>query len=56
MKEVPFLTLDARHDVTYFWLLSSLCAKVVGATSSDGFLIPTEFCTKFFDRNVLHTI
>jgi len=33
--------MDAHYDVTYFWLFVEFfaCAKVVGATSSEGFLV-----------------
>jgi len=42
--------VDARYAVTYFWLLN-LCAKVFGATSSEGFLVSVIirlFCTVAF--------
>jgi len=42
VKNVPFSVGYARHDVTHFWLLVE-CAKVVGATSSDGFLVKAKF-------------
>jgi len=31
--------MDVRYEVTCFWLFVELCAKVVGATSSDGFSV-----------------
>jgi len=32
--------MDTHYDITYFWLLSSsVCAKVLGVTLSEGFLI-----------------
>ena len=31
--------MDARYDMTYFWLFVVVSAEVVGATSSEGFLV-----------------
>jgi len=45
MKNVPFSTTDARYDVTcdvFGVACLVLSAKVVGATSSEGFLIDNK--------------
>jgi len=39
-EEYTFSDLDACYDVTYFLVVCRvLCPKVVGATSSEGFLV-----------------
>ena len=44
MKNVPFSAMDAHYDATHFSLfVRVLCAKVVGATSSEGFLMKLVF-------------
>jgi len=42
VKNVPFSAGYARHDVMHFWLFVE-CAKVVGATSSEGVLVKAKF-------------
>ena len=41
-ENVPFLIMDARYDMAYFWLLveRALCAEAVGAASSED----SSFC------------
>jgi len=49
MKNVPFSSIDAHYDVTFF------CAKVIGATSSEGFLVSTttvQFLVKWTSQSL----
>jgi len=36
---IPFSVMDACYEDTFFVVCQILCAKVVGATSSEGFLV-----------------
>jgi len=42
-KNVPFSAMDARYHVTYLVACRVLCDTVVGATSSEGFLVNKTF-------------
>ena len=39
MKNVPFLAVAVRYDVTYFWSFVVVCVLVVGATFSECSLV-----------------
>jgi len=39
---VPFLAMDELRRDVFIFVCRALCAEVVGATSSKGFLVPSE--------------